>query len=335
MPVSSTYIPYVGGTPIGQPTIAQKKATAANEFMMKKKPPGWMRREMWEQAYGHKIGSPTASPSRSGSPSATRMSARQLNQQRVAGLYGVPEQSTSQVRPVPPTGGNEGAIATQPVPPIGGQPVPPAPGAEQPNGPMGIPAWADDYQKAYDEAKAANEARYGEGLGMLQDLYGRSMDRTSQLGEAQRAEAEDMARRRGAVAGGNLVSRGMGNTTLVNTAQQGVNRERDRRMLEIDDAVNRQQLQTDIGLTQGITGWMGDRTDTYPDMGQFAALAGAYGEGGQAYGGFDPNDPLAGGMPGAPRHHASWYSTACRRAAYSRSTRWSSCTNGSGQSIHA
>lgn len=119
-----------------------------------------------------------------------------------------------------------------------------------------------EYQKAYDEAKAANESRYQEMLGIT--------DKTS---DQRAADIRKDAASAKAATQQRLTDLGMANTTIAPTMAAGY----DRSMQESLDRSADQLQQTRLGI-------MERRTDAYPDQGMYANMMSQYGQYGQGGG---------------------------------------------------
>lgn len=137
---------------------------------------------------------------------------------------------------------------------------------------------AGGFQGAYDEARAENEARYRDILGGYE-----ARRAAAQGAGAQESRDIDKAMRgRGAASRQSLVSRGLNNSTLLDTMQMGVERER----ADAQGRLNERLRREEADLLGDELRFMQERDDTYPDMGLLAQLAqgvGAAGGGGGAY----------------------------------------------------
>jgi len=116
----------------------------------------------------------------------------------------------------------------------------------------------DDYQKAYDEAKAANEARYQELLRIADETSGQ---RVTDI----RAAYGDTAAR----AAQQLNATGLGNTTVAPTLAAGIERETQAALNRAADDAQ----QTKLGIIER-------RTDDYPDPNNLYAMLQYYGQSG-------------------------------------------------------
>lgn len=153
----------------------------------------------------------------------------------------------------------------------------------------------------FGEARQANEQRYGDVIELLRGSAGRAAELGEQaLGELSVPDAlGSTARRRlrrsiadaGAQDTQDLVSRGLYNTTLLQTGQRLRARELEEGEQAIDaqvDAARRGMAQMRAGAITGqagleagimgnLAGFMERRTDAYPDVGSFLNLLGMLG----------------------------------------------------------
>ena len=136
------------------------------------------------------------------------------------------------------------------------------------------------YQGAYDEARAANEARYQEMLGLSEGL-----------GQADREAIERQMRGAQSGAGQQTVTSGLSN---VPGAVQGAKAIASQPYLtaqgRLQDSLRREQ----IGIRER-------RTDAYPDMNQFINLAQRAGRYSNQYASAQPASRPGWGMPGGGR----------------------------------
>ncbi len=114
------------------------------------------------------------------------------------------------------------------------------------------------YNTAYGDAKAANEARYKQLLNIADTTTGQRMaDVRSAYGQQQADAMQNLARL------------GMSNTTIAPTMQMGIQREQQSALNRVAD-----ELQgTKLGIIER-------RTDEYPNANLLMALATMFGQGG-------------------------------------------------------
>ncbi len=169
----------------------------------------------------------------------------------------------------------------------------------------GVPSGAKaEYDKAFAEAKAANEHRYGEGKGELTGVRDRSMSALDNLSGQEMADIEQRGKNRQSTIQQQQQSLGLGGTTVGATLATGVDRETSAEKRRAMDAVAQQRIGTDMKTTGDLTGFIERRTDEYPDLGAYAQLAsqqtsqsGSTGSPAPAYGqqGVNPQTGQTGG----------------------------------------
>lgn len=120
----------------------------------------------------------------------------------------------------------------------------------------------NNYNKMYAEAKAANEARYQQMLGIADQTTNQRMADVRENYAKQRSSALS-----------NLARTGMANTTVAPTMQAGFAREEQSALNTVADALQ----QTKLGI-------MERRTDEYPDLAALQSLLAGIGSQGGASG---------------------------------------------------
>lgn len=118
------------------------------------------------------------------------------------------------------------------------------------------------YNEAYQQAKAANEARYQQLLGITEQTTGQ-----------READIRQAYGQQGAQIGQSLARSGLAGTTAAPTMQMGVAREQESALNRLAD----QMQQTKLGIIER-------REDRYPELGMISQLAGALGQAGGAGG---------------------------------------------------
>jgi hypothetical protein len=101
----------------------------------------------------------------------------------------------------------------------------------------GLTSLIDTYNKSFAEAKAANEAKYQQALGLVDQTTGQQ--RADVLSQFQGQRANTMQQ---------LARTGLGNTTVGSTLQQGLQREQTGALNRVSD----QMLGTKLGVMQGF-----------------------------------------------------------------------------------
>jgi hypothetical protein len=147
------------------------------------------------------------------------------------------------------------------------------------------------YQSAFNSAKAANEARYGQGLGELGGLYDRSMKYLEGQGDTERAEISKRGEQAKAGNRQRLTDLGLSGTTIGQTLDQGVDRQTTEAQGGLNERLNAQRLGTDANLTQNKVGFIERREDPYPDMGAYAQLASSLSSSSSSTGGTNYANP--------------------------------------------
>lgn len=119
----------------------------------------------------------------------------------------------------------------------------------------GYESMLENYNRAFGEATAGNEARYQQLLGIADQTTGQRMADVSSA--YNRQESDAMQR---------LAGLGMGNTTIAPTIRSGIERERQAALNRTAD----QMQQTKLGIIER-------RDDEYPDLGSLQAIIGGTG----------------------------------------------------------
>ena len=147
---------------------------------------------------------------------------------------------------------------------------------------------AQSFQDAIDRANQANEARYRDILGGYQSRYQRGMGMLSGLGQQEARDINELYDNQAAQARQNLTSRGLGNSTLLATMQQGADRERNAELGRLNERMRQQTLATDSGLSGDTLQFMERKNDTGPNLAMLAQLAQGVGAAGGGGGGMGP-----------------------------------------------
>ena len=140
------------------------------------------------------------------------------------------------------------------------------------------------YQQAMDDANAANDLRYQQGMNMLGDRYTRGMGYLDNAGQQEGADIRQDYHNLGTRIDQDLISRGLSGTTIRPTQQMGVQRELSSSLGRMNERLAQQKVATDAQLSGDIAGFLERREDQAPDISQMLALMQAAGQGG-GYGG--------------------------------------------------
>lgn len=146
------------------------------------------------------------------------------------------------------------------------------------------PAWLQNFlaqaDKAQAEAKAKNESRYQEILGGYNQRTADAEATLGKLGATERMAIEDRYQTGRASADQDLISRGLGNTTVRSSVMRGYDTERDRALTRLSEDRANLRLQYMPTLEGDRLGFMERRNDVGPDLGQMAQLSAALGQSG-------------------------------------------------------
>lgn len=130
-----------------------------------------------------------------------------------------------------------------------------------------------DYQKAQDEAKAANESRYAEGMAGYEDRYDRGMGYEAERSNQDYADLDRERDRALAKTEQSLQSRGLGNSTIVDTENRAVQEA----YLGAKNRLGDSRIQTKAALDAGLSGdllrFLENRTDSGPSLEELLAYS--------------------------------------------------------------
>lgn len=129
------------------------------------------------------------------------------------------------------------------------------------------------FQGAMDAANASNDQRYDQGLGNLAAQRARSEADLARMGQSRAQEIRDNARQQNASVMQNLTARGLANTTNLPTMQRGVNRDAQRSMTQLGDAMATNRYNQDRAMTGDLNQWIYNREDQAPSYDTLANLA--------------------------------------------------------------
>jgi len=136
-----------------------------------------------------------------------------------------------------------------------------------------IKAMLTDYQNAYKEAKKANEDRYADILGGYRESAKALIAKQEALGSNQDEDIKRAYDQQAAMARQNAMSRGIGNTTVTDSLDRGVESDRQRALR----AAANDRAAALINLMERAKAaelqFMERRTDSYPSLDTMANLA--------------------------------------------------------------
>lgn len=152
-------------------------------------------------------------------------------------------------------------------------PAPPAP----PTRDQLLQEFLDSAKAQEEAANAANEERYQDILGRLEDRYDRNMGRVSNYGKAAR---QDLIESSDEALGGvraNLANRGLGSSTIFDAFRQRSARDLAREKQRLSEQVDRRAAEYDQALSKDIAAFMERRTDEGPNQNMIAELVRQFG----------------------------------------------------------
>lgn len=163
---------------------------------------------------------------------------------------------------------------------------------------------AQQFQQAMDQANATNQARYEDAIAGYQQNQQNISDYLTNQGQQQQ---EDIGRQYDRFNSRNtqdLINRGLGNTTVLNATQRGIEEDRGRALRNSQEQIDRQRLQYETAAQQNLLNFMERRTDQAPDYGQLANLAQGLGTtGGGSVGSVgNSTNPTVGGTGAVPAY---------------------------------
>lgn len=158
-----------------------------------------------------------------------------------------------------------------------------------------------EFQQKLEQANAANQARYDQGLGELTDLRSRSMADLEGVGQQQSADIDRNFRSASGQVQQDLSRRGLLGTSRVASETRRLEEGRAGSQNRLAEQLAMARIGADQSMTNNLTGWIERRNDTAPEMQHLMALQQGLGssgmQGSTAYGG---GMPLGAGGAGAP-----------------------------------
>lgn len=142
-----------------------------------------------------------------------------------------------------------------------------------------------DAKKQSAQAKAENEARYRQALGLFTDARTRALDLNSQISGQDIADINSNFDALSSSTAASLAARGMGNTTIVPTVMQGITRDRTAALNAANDARLQRTNRIDQDYTGSLARVVESRNDTGPSSADLAMLGAAAGQAQTALGG--------------------------------------------------
>ena len=146
-----------------------------------------------------------------------------------------------------------------------------------------------EYQKAFDQAKAANEKRYDQILSGYGNLYDKTMSSLEGMGDAARRDLHGTFDRGHAQSMQGLVGAGMAKTTIMPSVTMHGARQRTDALSNLNEMLRREKLGYSTQIKGDKLAFMERRQDTYPDANLYAQLMSQYGQGVGQQIGYNPN----------------------------------------------
>ena len=134
-----------------------------------------------------------------------------------------------------------------------------------------------EYEKAYNEAKAANEQRYSQILGGFDTLYSDTMSGLEGMGDAARKDVNTSYDKAMSQSMQGLVNAGMANSTVLPSISLTNARNRTDSVNSLNEMLRREKLGYMNNITNNKLGFMERREDTYPDVNLYTSLMNSYG----------------------------------------------------------
>lgn len=157
-------------------------------------------------------------------------------------------------------------------------------------------------EEKIEEANSANESRYKEIMGDLDDRYNRVMSRIGNFGQAARADLQERAAEALGNISANLSARGLGNSTILSSFQQRNARDLAREQQRLSEIVDTRAMNADMKMTADKAGFMERREDVAPDYNMLMQLSAKYGRGNEGQG-FNDNGGMLNQVQNQPQQY--------------------------------
>jgi hypothetical protein len=134
------------------------------------------------------------------------------------------------------------------------------------------------FQQAYNDARSANEQRYGQLTSGFTQRHNLVRGQIDSLGANEMEDLRKLYDGYAASATQSAISRGLYNSTVLDSLQGGVQRQRDDAVRRLQNDIDLRRANLDAQLSADTLGVIERRTDAYPDYGLMAQLAQAQGQ---------------------------------------------------------
>ena len=140
---------------------------------------------------------------------------------------------------------------------------------------------SQQYQEQLNAANAANQARYDDMIAGYQNNQQNVSDYLTNQGRQQTEDINRNSDRFNARNTQDLITRGLGNTTVLNSTQRGIEEDRQRALQNSQEQIDGQRLQYQTAAQQALLGAMERRTDQglSQGLGNSAGAGAGYGTG--------------------------------------------------------
>jgi hypothetical protein len=134
-----------------------------------------------------------------------------------------------------------------------------------------------EYDKAFNEAKQANEQRYNQIIGGYDTLYNDTMTGLEGMGDAARKDVNTGYNRAFSQSMQGLVNSGMANSTILPSVTLNNAGQRTNALNSLNEMLRREKLGYMNNITSNKLNFMERREDTYPDLNLYTSLMNNYG----------------------------------------------------------
>jgi hypothetical protein len=135
-----------------------------------------------------------------------------------------------------------------------------------------IASLKSEYEKAYNEAKTANETRYGQILGGYDTLQNDTMAGLDGMGTQARRDVNTSYDKAYSNSLQGLINSGMANSTILPSVSNVNATQRSDATGRLNETLRREKLGYMNDITNNKLSFMERRTDSYPDVGLYTSL---------------------------------------------------------------
>lgn len=135
-----------------------------------------------------------------------------------------------------------------------------------------LSALLDQYIGSYNEGKAANETRYADILKGYQDRETDANALLAGMGDRAKRDTNQRYDQAGSSAAQMAVGRGLTNSSVAANMLRGIEMDRNRALMDIDEGLRRQALDYRTSLSGDRLQFMASRNDQYPTLDNIGQL---------------------------------------------------------------